>query len=285
MQTEAVEETQPADAPAHVDDEKPPEAEAQAEPEGDDEKPDEGEKQTTVVSLGEESPPQEKQPTPSWVKELRKRTRELERENRELKARQAAPVTTTAPTLGPKPTLRDHDFDEAKFEAALERWTQDRAKVESHKAEQAKAVANAQEKRQQRLMAYAQGAKSLEVDDFEDAEAEVLGSFDVTQQEIILQGASNASAVVYALGKSPSQAKQLASIKDPIEFAVALGRLESKVTIKKSPSDKTPPPEERIRASGGAAPTDKTLERLEKEAERNGGDRTKIIAYKRSKKG
>jgi len=281
MQTEAVEETQPTEEPAHVDDEKPQEVEAQAEAQGD-KKPDESEAPKPVVTLGEESPPQEKQPTPSWVKELRKRTRELERENRELKARQAAP-TTTAPVLGPKPTLRDYDFDEAKFEAALEKWTQDKAKAEGHKAEQAKAVASAQEKRQQRLMAYAQGAKELEVDDFEDAEAEVLGSFDVTQQEIILQGAQNASAVVYALGKHPSQAKTLASIKDPIEFAVALGRLESKVTINKPSSTKPPPPEERVRASGGAVPSDKMLERLEKEAERT-GDRTKVIAYKRSKK-
>ena len=42
-----------------------------------------------VVTIGDEQPPEEEQhaQAPAWVKELRKSQRELQRENRELKAR------------------------------------------------------------------------------------------------------------------------------------------------------------------------------------------------------
>ncbi len=281
MQTEAAE-TQQAEGVTAEPEQPPADNAPEANPadgnDGDEEAP------RPVVTFGEEAPPPEKQPTPPWVKELRKRTRELERENRELKAR--TQQAQQAPTLGPRPTLADCEFDEARLQAETDKWFAAKAKVDAAKAEAERAARAAQEKREQKLTRYVAGRQDLGVEDFEDAEAEVLGSLELWQQEIILNGAQNASALVYALGKHPSQAKTLAGIKEPIEFAVALGRLESTVKIHKqaSSTSKPPPPEERVRASGGTATRDRTLERLEQEADRT-GDRTKLIAYKRSKKG
>ena len=87
--------------------------------------PREGEGQTdddaVVVTIGDEQPPEEEQhaQAPAGVKELRKSQRELQRENRELKARLqqgAAPQAEPAIVLGKKPTLEDHDYDAEKFE-------------------------------------------------------------------------------------------------------------------------------------------------------------------------
>jgi len=50
---------------------------------------------------------------------------------------------------------------------------------------------------------------------------------DPVQQDIILQAAQNPALAVYALGKSKDKAKELASIKDPVKFAFALGKLEN----------------------------------------------------------
>ena len=94
----------------------------------------------------------------------------------------------------------------------------------------------------------------------------------------MLQGADNPALVIYALGKNPKKAKELAAITDPVKFAFAVAKLESqlKVTNRKAP----PPPEKTMRGTGpGSGAVDSTLERLREEAART-GDMTKVIRYK-----
>jgi hypothetical protein len=64
--------------------------------------------------------------------------------------------------------------------------------------------------------------------------------FNVTQQGVMLQGADNPALVIYALGKNPKKAAELAAIKDPVKFAFAVAKLEKelKVTNRKA----APPP-------------------------------------------
>ena len=84
---------------------------------------------------------------------------------------------------------------------------------------------------------------------------------------------------MYALGKNPKKAKELAAINDPVKFAFAVAKLEAQLKV--NPAKRPPAPERAV--TGGSAPisgtTDSTLDRLRAEAERT-GDMTKVIRYR-----
>lgn len=237
-----------------------------------------------VITIGEEPPPQEeaeKEAAPQWVKELRKRERELARENRELKAA-AATKAEPAKELGAKPTLEECEFDTDVFEQKLTAWHERKRSVEAQAEQQRQAAEQAQKAWQTKLDSYNAGKASLKVSDFEDAEAAVLEMLDTTQQGIILAGADNPTNLTYALGKNPAKLKELASIKDPVKYAFAVAKLETqlKVTQRKS----APPAERRIVGNAAAvAVNDPKLARLEAEADKT-GDRTALVAYKKAMK-
>ena len=238
-----------------------------------------------VVSIGEESPPPEEETrAPEWVRELRKQNREKERRIRELEAK----LHTTAQTenkpvvLGPKPKLEEHDYDTDQYEAALSLWFE-RKRAADQEAEKARQAEQAQRDAwQARLDAYGKARAELKVKDFDDAESTVQELLDVAQQGIVVQGADNPALVIYALGKNPKKAKEIADIKDPVKFAFAVAKLEKelKVTNRKA----APPPERTVQGTGRVSgAVDSTLERLRAEAERT-GDMTKVLAYKRQKR-
>ena len=98
----------------------------------------------------------------------------------------------------------------------------------------------------------------------------------------MLQGADNPALVIYALGKNPKKAKELADIKDPVKFAFAVAKLEKelKVTNRRA----APPPERVVSGTGrSSGAVDSTLERLREDAART-GNMTKVIAYKAQKR-
>jgi hypothetical protein len=237
-----------------------------------------------VVSIGEEAPPPEETTrAPEWVRELRKADREKARRIKELEAKlNAAAATETKPVaLGAKPKLEDHDYDTEKFEAALADWYE-RKRVADQQVEQQRQAEKAQQDAwQARLESYGKARAELKVRDFEDAEAVAQEVLDVTQQGIVVQGADNPALVIYALGKNPKKAKEIAGIKDPVKFAFAVAKLEKelKVTNRKA----APPPERTIQGTGRVSgAVDSTLERLRAEAEKT-GNYTKVLQYKRQK--
>lgn len=237
-----------------------------------------------VVSIGEEAPPPKDEPAPAWVKELRKSHRELQRRNRELEARLSTqqPAAAQVPVVGKKPTLEDCDYDAEKFEKSLADWFERKRKSDEAVAGM-KAAQEAQAKEWKgRLENYAKAKASLRVSDFDEAEAFVTETFSVTQQGVLVQGSENPELVVYALGKNPTKAKELASIKDPIKFAFAAAKLEAqlKVTSRKPAAAPEKPVSGTGRVSGAV---DSTLEKLRLEAEKT-GNYSKVIAYKRNKK-
>jgi len=245
-----------------------PEAEAEAEPD------------EVVVTIGDETPAEEPERAPEWVRELRKSHRELQRKVREYEE-QSARVTAPAavPTLGAKPKLEDHDYDTDKYETALEAWYRQKDTVEAARR-QAEAQAEAQRKAwQDKLDGYAKAKADLRVKDYDDAEATVQESLNTVQQGVLLQGADNPALVVYALGKNPKKAKELASITDPVKFAFAVAKMEAQLKV--NPAKRPPAPERAI--TGSSAPisgtVDSTLERLRAEAEKT-GDMTKVIRYR-----
>lgn len=238
-----------------------------------------------VVSIGEESPPQEEETrAPEWVRELRKANREKERKIRELEAKLNATATETKPVaLGPKPTLESCDYDSDEYETKLANWYEQKRHADAAEAE-AQAQRDAEAKAwQDKLDAYAKARASLKVRDYEDAEAFALETFNVTQQGIVLQGSDNPALIIYALGKNSTKAKELASITDPVKFAFAVAKLETqlKVTNRKAAAA----PERTISTGGGriSGSVDSTLDRLREEALKT-GDMSKVMAYKRSKK-
>jgi len=236
-----------------------------------------------VVSIGEESPPTEEEVrAPEWVRELRKANREKERRIRELEARLATSAPENKPVqLGPKPKLEDHDYDAERFEQALDAW-HERKRQHDLETERVRQAEQAQQQAwQAKLEGYSKAKAELKVRDYEDAEAIAQEVFSVTQQGVILQGAENPALVVYALGKNPKKAADLAKITDPVKFAFAVARLEKelKVTNRRA----APAPERIVQGTGRASGTvDSTLERLRAEAEKT-GNYTKVLQYKRQK--
>ena len=245
-----------------------PQAETEAEPD------------EVTVTIGDETPAEEPERAPEWVRELRKSHRELQRKVREYEEQAAkAPAPAAIPTLGAKPKLEDHDYDTDKYETALEAWYRQKDTVEAAKR-QAEAQVEAQRKAwQEKLDGYAKAKADLRVKDYEDAEATVQESLNTVQQGVLLQGADNPALVVYALGKNPKKAKELAAISDPVKFAFAVAKLEAQLKI--NPAKRPPAPERAI--TGSSAPisgtVDSTLERLRAEADRT-GDMTKVIRYR-----
>jgi hypothetical protein len=240
------------------------------------------ETEEVVVSIGEEQPPEEHTPAPEWVKELRKTNRELQRQNRELQNRLQVQPTENKPVVGAKPKLEDHDYDADKYEEALTSWFEQKRQADEATAKAETEVMNQQREWQAKIDGYGKAKAELRVKDYDEAEAVAQEVLNLTQQGVLLQGADNPALVVYALGKNPTKAKELASITDPVKFAFAVAKLEK--DLKVTPRKQAPPPEPVVtgtaRSSGAV---DSTLERLREEAART-GNMSKVFAYKQQKR-
>jgi len=237
-----------------------------------------------VVSIGEEAPPPEQNtPAPEWVRELRKTNRELQRQNRELQSKlQVQPTEIKPVVIGAKPKLEDHDYDADKYEEALTGWFERKRQADDVNARQQAEVMNQQKAWEAKLNGYGKAKAELRVRDYEDAEAVAQEVFSITQQGVILQGAENPALVVYALGKNPKKAKELAEVSDPVKFAFAVAKLEKelKVTNRRA----APAPERVVSGTGrSSGAVDSTLERLREEAART-GNMTKVIQYRAQKR-
>ena len=246
----------------------------------------EGEQELKITLGGQTltEPEPEAERAPEWVRDLRRSHRELQRKVREYESReQTAPAQAAIPTLSAKPKLEDHDYDTDRYETALESWYKQKDAVESARRQQQQQAEEQQRTWQSKLDGYAKAKTELKVRDYEDAEATVQETLNVVQQGVVLQGAENPALVVYALGKNPKKAKELASISDPVKFAFAIAKLESQLKVT---ATRKPPPPERSAPAGNApisGTTDSVLERLRVDAERT-GDMTKVIAYRRQQR-
>lgn len=267
-----------ADAPELPD---PPETEL---PET--EAPEEAEGEV-VVTFGDEAPPEEAEAAPETnpIRQLREERQRLVRENKELQEKLRAKETPPAEVpLGTKPTLEAHDYDADKFELALQDWFE-RKRAADEKAAKANAEARTKEEAwHARLAEYGEAKTKLKVPDYEEAEERVQGLFDVTQQGVMIAGADNPALLVYALGKYPAKAKELAAIKDPVKFAFAIAKLETQMKTTSRTRPAPPPPETPVKSTAPSrSATNAALDRLDQEALRT-GDRTKVAAYMRQLK-
>lgn len=242
--------------------------------------------EVVVTIAGEKAAEEEDESAaPAWVKKLRKDHRDAQKELRELRAKVNAPEPDkSAPVLGKKPTMDDSDidYDADKFEVALTAWHDRKREIEQVQVTQQQQQKKQEEEWQGRLSAYATSKTGLKVKDFDEAEEQVQSSLNVTQQGIIIQGAENPALVVYALGKNPKKAAELAAISDHVKFAFAIAKLETQLKVQNRKS--APPPEKTVSGTGKVSGSvDSNLERLRAEAEKS-GDMTKVNAYRREQK-
>ena len=261
------------EAELEVDDE-PTEAEAE-------------EEEDVVVSINGEAPDPETEDddrAPDWVRDLRKEYRNEKRRAKELEQKIEQLERGSAPAsqpLGSKPTLEGADYDTERYETELASWYENKRTHDDQQnvvQSQQKAV---QKEWETKLESYHSSKAELKVKDYDFAEDVVQDNLSVMQQGMIVQGADNPALVVYALGKNPKKAKELASITDPVKFAFAVAKLETnlKVTKRKASSK----PEKKISGTGRpSGSVDNTLERLRTEAEKT-GDYSKVFQYKKQK--
>jgi len=259
------------------------EAEGETEVEGESqETEDEPEGEVTVSIDGDAPPEEDDEITPQWVKDTRKANRELIRRNRELEEQVANQTQQPkAIELGAKPTLESCEYDETKFVTEVEAWTARKAEIARIEAKKAEETNKVETEWKSQLDTYVAAKKVLQVKDFDDAEGVVKDTLSVVQQGIIVRVASKPALVVYALGKNPKKAKELASITDPIKFAFAVANLEKDLKVTK----KAPAPERKV--ATGSAPlsgkVDPQLERLRADAAKT-GNYSKVSEYKRQLK-
>jgi hypothetical protein len=235
---------------------------------------------------GAEVPPQGETPEQNESRTFRKLReisnaalkdkRRLERELEEIRAKLPKPE----PTLGPKPTLDQFDYDESRFSEAYDNWMEQKAAMDRADQQRLEEQRKQQEEVENFKKSYKARADSLGVDDFQEAESEVGTMLNQTQSGLLMRGADDPAALVYALSKSPTKLIELSRITDPVKFTVAVAKLEMNLTSRKP---NRPAPEPRIsseRSATGHSASSSQLEKLRDEAART-GDYSKVVAYKK----
>lgn len=229
--------------------------------------------------IGEAAAPNDVEAAPGWLKRLRKRVKEQAEQLAQLGGQRAAPAK---PTLGPKPTIEQFAYDADKYATALDKWHDDRAKVQ--REEQQARDQQTQEERawQAKVTSHEAKGKALSFKDYDDCAAAAEAELSPVQRAIIVKGASNSALVMYALGRNIQKAEELAAITDPIEFAFAVAEFQKGLSMKPRTPKTTP---ERTVSSGAPASTvlstaDKKLEQLREQAVKS-GDMTALMAHKR----
>lgn len=239
-----------------------------------------------VVTIGEKEPDSgDKEKAPEWVRDLRKAHRELSKENRSLKQKlESLNSPKKVESLRKKPTLEDHDYDTEKYESDLLAWSKEKEVVETKQKEEEENLNKAKEEWEKKLSNYDNSVKELKVKDYEEAEEVILQNFSQDQQSIVIAGSKNPALLMYAIGKNPDKAKELAQIKNSVEFIWEVAKLEKEINVR--PKKPKTQPEKVPSSSSGSSTSgsvDTKLEKLRKEAERT-GDYTKVTKYKRALK-
>lgn len=242
------------------------------------------EEESRVVTLGEEDLEEEHEEAPGWVKKVRKSNRRLESENKKLK-RELLQRSTEGPAkveLGEKPTLKSAKYDDKLYEKQLSEFYDRKRAIDAQAAKSKKAVEVQTVEWEKRQGRYTTQKSEHGFSDFAEVEELVTNTLNTVQQSIIVQGAEDSALLVYALGKNPKKLEELAAVKNPVDFAVKIGNMESQLKVTKR---KAPAPEKRVagKTGGLGGSDDATLTRLREKAAKT-GDYTEVTAYKRSKR-
>lgn len=241
------------------------------------------------ISLGDESltseDVEEEEPSEGMAN-LRKAYRELKQKFKKLEAKEPEVddvVDEEIPTLGEKPTLKEHGYDEESHQEALDKWYEKKQKIAELQAKQEEKLRVAQERAQASLDAYSKSKKRFTPPDYREVEERVAEKLSLNTQNDLLDFLSddeNSSHIIYAIGKGKGVLDKLSSIeKDPRKFYAEIGAIKTKLraTPRKKPSTA---PEGKVQTNGRKDGGDSTLKKLEAEALKT-GNMNKLLAYEK----
>jgi len=177
-----------------------------------------------IVTIGDEEPEPEKEPAPSWVKDLRKQNRELKKK---LRLQEQTAEKKPVVELGAKPTLESCGWDEDKKDQELEAWFERKRLVSQQDVEKKQAEETQAKEWKQKQENYTALKDELKVKNFDDAEDVVKEKLNVNKQGIILHAAKNPALIVYALSKNKKKLEELSKIEDNLVFAYKLAEQPS----------------------------------------------------------
>jgi hypothetical protein len=217
-------------------------------------------------------------------KEARQKLREVEARAAQMAAELAARSETESADAdpGPMPSLKDSDWDEAEHAKALLQWGEKKRSHDSTLVARRKAAEAEAKEWEATQAAYHDKRKAYlesHPDRLEEGENFVKASFSPVQRAAMVDVLKDAPLMCIALAKNPDRAKSLANIQSMPRFVAELARMEAGM-VKKTPATQ---PEKKVSSGAPVADNDKTLARLEAEADKS-GNRSKIVAYKREQR-
>lgn len=222
---------------------------------------------------GDSSDPFKGQEAPEWVKKVREENRELKRQ---LKQRESQQFERQV--LREKPTLDDHDYDSDAFEQDYAQWLTEKQQVDA----QVHAERQKYEQYHERYKADVDAIKA-KAPDYDEIELSVVDVLSEQKQGLLQMLVDNPAKVVYALGKnSPAQLERLSKLDD-IQFAKQIVLMEMQMSSKTKSRNQNKPKPKTHELEGAAGGADTRLAKLEAEADRT-GDRSKVIAYRKTQK-
>ena len=124
----------------------------------------------------------------------------------------------------------------------------------------------------------------LKVKNYDDVESDFITAIHPEKQGDLLKYAKEPAKLIYALGKDPVKLKILQDIDNKVDFVLKVKEYEEQMkTVKRSG---VPLPEKSVIGGGlgSVVHNDAKLKQLEIEADQT-GNRTKLVAYRRSLKG
>ena len=186
-----------------------------------------------------------------------------------------------------KPNLSDPDidYDEELYAEKYFAWKvqslQEEYEHNQQVAKEEAIVKSYQEQEDQARNRYKENSKNIDKTILTNAENYVNEKFNEEQLYILLHKCKNTPLVVAALKANQKESEKLLNITDRIDFAVSILEFEKKLRVNQRPS-KAPEGDTRLSSNTRTGVT-KSLEQLEKEADRT-GDRTAVINFKRQQR-
>lgn len=188
-----------------------------------------------------------------WVRDLRRRFRDIQKENTALKAGQRAPVASSPVVKdpGPEPQLENFDLT-TDYAEALRKWHK---AVADHRVAATEAQRTAEKEKadwDNKVGSYkkqsAELVTKLKLGDFDDYEAIVFAELSEVQQGLIIHACENPALVIATLATSPTKLREFAGMSDNALYVAKIAKFETTLNI--TPRKPRTPPEKSI--SGGS---------------------------------
>lgn len=233
-----------------------------------------------VITIGEETLPEEKE-TPKWVTETRRNNRELKKKVRALEAKLDEKSGPEIGKPGEKPTYKSCEFDEDRYDQDLSNWHEKKRKYDENLSKRESDKKRETESWNEKLGGYNEKKTALapKLKNFDEIESITRDALNEVQQGLIVEVAENAPLVVYALGANPELLDKFSKIKSHPRFVAEMVKLEATLKMEKRKPDTKP--EGKVESQGGTSLSsdDSQLEKLRAEAEKT-GDYSEVTAYK-----